>query len=123
MSVGDAERCGCLYCLNFIAQRSSVYPDEFRTLLKQLGIDAEKEGEVYESGPEGDFRVYGGWFYLAGEVDNYGERNSTGTGAFEYWFADVKRLPKPAADFGDKVAVVEFITKLPWLLAEQSEPA
>src|ERR1035438_1387315 len=82
---GGAERCGCLYCLNFAAQRSSVYPDEFRSLLKQIGIDHEKEGEVYEVGPEGDVRIYGGWFYFAGEVLKSGERNST-LANFEVWF-------------------------------------
>jgi hypothetical protein len=91
---GDAERGGCLYCLNFAAQRSSVYPNEFRSLLEQIGIDPEKEGERNLS------------------LDN-----------FEFWFANAKQLPKPAVDFGPKVAAVEFITKLPWALAEQPEPA
>jgi hypothetical protein len=50
MKSGDAERCGCTYCLNFAAQRSTAYPEVFRLLLDQLGIDPEKEGEVYESG-------------------------------------------------------------------------
>jgi hypothetical protein len=45
---GSAERCGCPYCRNFIAQRDTLYPESFRVLLDQLGIDAEKEGEVYE---------------------------------------------------------------------------
>ena len=46
MKNGSAERCGCLYCRNFLAQRSTVYPEGFRILLDQLGIDPEKEGEV-----------------------------------------------------------------------------
>jgi hypothetical protein len=33
-----------------------------------------KEGEVYESGPEGALRIYGGWLYLAGELVHSGER-------------------------------------------------
>src|SRR5262249_51225748 len=64
----EAERCGCSYCLNFAAQRATVYPENFRGLLDQLGIDPEKEGEVYECGPVGPLRAYGGWFYFAGEL-------------------------------------------------------
>jgi hypothetical protein len=118
---GDAERCGCLYCLNFAAQRSSAYPNEFVSILREIGIDPGKEGEVYELHPEGDRRVYGGWFYFVGEVANAGERNSALTN-FEFWFADAKGLPKPSADFGGRVAAVEFITKLTWVLADQPDP-
>lgn len=117
---GDADRCGCSYCLNFAAQRSSVYPHEFLSILEKIAIDPTKEGEVYEVGPEGDVRIYGGWFYFAGEVAEGGERNSMLTN-FEFWFADAKRLPQPPADFGDKVAVVEFLTRLPWVLADPPE--
>lgn len=139
---GDAERCGCLYCLNFAAQRSSVYPSEFRSLLEQIGIDPQKEGEVYELAPEGTLRIYGcaptsrlrhqlsllarnvlaRWFYFAGEIVKAGERNSS-LDNFEFWFANAKQLPQPVADFGDKVAAVEFITKLPWVLTEKPDPA
>jgi hypothetical protein len=112
---GDAERCGCSYCLNFAAQRSSAYPGPFRSILEKIGIDPDKEGEVYELGPEGDSRIFGGWFYFAGEVTEAGERNST-LANFEYWFANGRGLPKPVADFGEHVAAVEFITRLPWVL-------
>jgi hypothetical protein len=117
---GDAERCGCLYCLNFAAQRSSAYPDAFRSILEKIGIDPDKEGEVYELGPDGDSRIVGGWFYFAGEVAEAGERNST-LANFEYWFVNARRLPKPVADFGDQVAAVEFITRLPWVLPYPTE--
>ena len=45
---GDADRCGCLYCLNFAAQRSSAFPADFVSMLEKIGIDPCKEGEVYE---------------------------------------------------------------------------
>lgn len=68
MKYGSAERCGCPYCRNFVAQRSTVYPEKFRLLLDQFGIDAEKEGDVFEVGRQGSLVRYGGWFYLAGEL-------------------------------------------------------
>ena len=119
MEVGDAERCGCSYCRNFAAQRSTVYPEDFLTLLDQLGIDPGKEGEVYECGPDGPLRLYGGWFYFAGEIIKPGERAADASPGFQYFFTDAKRLPKPAVDFGGKVLAVEFRTNLPWVIPEQ----
>ena len=115
--MGDPERCGCSYCINFAAQRPSAYPADFRSLLEQIGIDPEKEGEVYEAGREGDLRTYGGWFYFAGEVVKRGEHTLTEASGFQYWFVDAKRLPKTVVDFGESVAAVEFVTRLPWLPA------
>jgi hypothetical protein len=115
---GGAERCGCSYCRNFATQRSTVYPETFRLLLDQLGIDPEKEGEVYECGTEGSLRVYGGWFYFAGVLIGLGER-MTGTGSsFQHHFVDAKRLPKPKGNFGETVVAVEFVTRLPWMISE-----
>ncbi len=74
MKVGDAERCGCSYCRNFAAQRHTVYPESFRLFLDQVGIDSAKEGEVYECGTEASLRLYGGWFYFAGELIEPGAR-------------------------------------------------
>jgi hypothetical protein len=45
---GGADRCSCVYCRNFAAQRANVYPPDFRALLDQLGIDPNKEGEAYD---------------------------------------------------------------------------
>jgi hypothetical protein len=44
---GFAEKCGCIFCKNFAAQRAVVYLISFRTLLEQLGIDPSKEAEVF----------------------------------------------------------------------------
>jgi hypothetical protein len=80
MPVGGADRCACVHCRNFTAQRDSVYPKEFRNLLSQLGIDPNKEGEVYDMVGPCDLRVRptGGWFYFAGQLIEPGEKLSTG---------------------------------------------
>jgi len=120
MERGDAERCGCAYCLNFATQREAVYPQTFRQLLNQLGIDFAKEGEVYECGLlDGKLRGYGGWFYFAGELTAPGERLTDADSGFQYWVASAERLPTPAADFGKSVLAVQFFTKLPWVVAER----
>lgn len=50
-STGDAEECGCTFCENFAIQRELIYPASFRALLEQLGVDPNKEGEIFECGP------------------------------------------------------------------------
>lgn len=119
MESGDAERCGCSYCKNFAAQRTSVYPKDFRLLLDQLGIDPDKEGEVYELGPDGSQRLYGGWFYFVGDLAAPSKRMVDSGSGFEYWIEDAKRLPAPVVDFGGNLLAVEFLARLPWVIPEQ----
>ena len=69
---GSADRCGCAECQNFVAQRQSAFPESFRELLDQLGIDPAKEEHLYDC--YGDAVTYGGWFCLAGEMVKAGER-------------------------------------------------
>jgi len=97
----------------------TAYPENFRLLLDELAIDPEKEGEVYECGPDGPLRVYGGWLYFVGELVEAGERITDDTFGFQYFFEEAKRLPRPAVDFGKNVLAVEFLTKLPWVISEQ----
>ena len=120
MKTGDAERCGCASCRNFAAQRGVAYPVRFRELLKQLGIDEEKEGEVCDYGDDGSLRRYDGWFYLSGELIQPGERMTDAGSGFQFYFADASRLPKPAVDFGDRILAIEFSgAKVPWVIAER----
>ena len=101
------------------SEKHRLNPDNFRRLLAQLGIDPEKEGEVFEYNPEGILRAYGGWFYFAGELIEPGEPSTDSHCGFQYHFADAKRLPAPSADFGDLSQPYEFYAKLPWVISEQ----
>ncbi len=113
---GGAERCGCCGCRNFVAQRDLVYPQAFRALLDQIGIDLHKEGEAYEMGPAGDgLRLYGGWFYFVGELVEKGERETHLAQDFQCYFAPRTSLPPAEACFGDRVAAIEFVTKARWV--------
>ena len=134
---GDAERCGCAGCRNFIAGREQAFPDAFRTFLAELGIDPNKEGEAIHYGPvDGDLDFYGSWFYFVGELIEVGERLTTvqlpgspspirlgpGPGeGFQYWFST--SFARPPAIFGSKVGAVEFTTLIPWVLDEPYDPA
>jgi hypothetical protein len=79
VTTGSAEKCGCRFCRNFIAQRNRVYPEQFRQLLGQLGIPTDRESDVFELGPEGSLVLYNGWFYLAGELIEAGELMTDGS--------------------------------------------
>src|SRR5262247_1462627 len=111
----SAEGCGCPYCRNFLAQRSRVYPEQFCQVLDQLGIAPEKEGDLFEVGPEGSLVIYNGWFYLAGELIEAGERLTDGGPGLQYFFRASHR-PKAFADFGEDVLALEFSAKLPWVI-------
>ena len=117
LTTGGAELCNCLYCRNFAAQRATVYPKDFRSLLLRLGIDPNKEGEVFDTvGPfEDRLRPTGGWFYFVGELAEKGQRRVS-DGAFHYWFQP--SFPRPPRHFGDQVAAIEFMTEIPWVLRE-----
>src|SRR5262245_47279035 len=51
IAIGSPERCGCLHCRNFVAARSTVYPEPVLVLFRELGIDSAKEAEIYAMGP------------------------------------------------------------------------
>lgn len=116
---GDAEECGCIFCQNFIAHRDIAYPPCFRALLEDLGIDPSKEGEAFDYGPAEDGgHLYGGWFYLVGELVTVGEQTSrlADTSQFSYWFT--RNCPDAPAFRGGPLLAIEFITYLKWLLPD-----
>ena len=119
---GFAEKCGCIFCENFAAQRNLVYPASFRTLLEQLGIDPNKEGEAFEYGPvEDGCHLYGGWFYFVGEMVTAGERNCNAPDSryFEYFFTTAHPSDRACRD-GPMLAV-EFTTHVKWVLPESAD--
>ena len=116
---GGAETCGCTCCKNFAMQRNLVYPASFRTLLDHLGIDRNKEGEVFEYGPAQDgCHIYGGSFYFVGELVTWGERNSSAPDShqFEFFFTSVG--PDAPAFRGGPQLAIEFTTHLIWALPD-----
>ena len=123
ITADGAVECGCSYCRNFIAQRASIYPASFLALLDQLGIDPTKEGEVYECGPsENGTRLYGGWFFLTGQMIEKGEGQAQQDGVC-YWIDGGRTLPSPNGEFGLDLLALNFTIRVPWILAEDPEPA
>lgn len=112
---GGALICGCDGCRNFAAQRQHVYPAQFLELCRQLGIDPNKEGEVWDCPADRiGVRYYGGWLYLVGRLVAPGQY-LVDIGNFRYYFGT--SFPRPPAAFAPHpVLTVEFFTTLPWIL-------
>lgn len=114
---GGAEQCGCSYCRNLVAQRDSVYPKAFKEILDQFGIDLHKEGEAYEMAPVGNgLHLYGGWFFFVGELIEKGEKQTELAQDFQCFFGPAASLPAAEACFGNRVAAIEFVAKIRWVL-------
>lgn len=119
---GFAEECGCLFCKNFAAQRDLAYPPSFRTLLEQLGIDPNKEGEAFEYGPvEDGCHLYGGWFYFVGELVKAGERNYIAPDSHHFDSFFTSSHPGSQAFRSGPVLAIEFTTHAKWVLPESPD--
>jgi len=116
------ETCGCSPRRNFAAVRERVYPPEFRRLCGQLGIQVEKECEVYHCGQEQDGEhVYGGWFHFVGRVgitpENEDHEYTDAEGRFRFYFSNRPALV-PEVLRERPLVQVEFTLRAPWVLNE-----
>jgi hypothetical protein len=118
---GAAKRCGCLTCRNFDAQRETAFPEEFKRLLDELGIDHQKEADSHEWSGKGSLRKCGGWFYLAGELIEPGERLTDVVPGFQYFFRGAGIHGPLKDEFGPDLLALEFVAEVPWVLAEEPE--
>jgi hypothetical protein len=101
------------------AQRDVIYPEVFRELLNQLGIDSNKEGEAVADGPlENGLHHYGGWFFFVGEMVSAGERLSHASDSpyFKYFFT--RGGPCPKEFRGGANLGIEFEAHVKWILNE-----
>jgi len=70
---GGADRCDCAWCRNFRKVRPQVFPSEFLALLGVLGIDPNKDAEVYHIARLAPGRhYYGGWYHFVGNFRRNG---------------------------------------------------
>jgi hypothetical protein len=125
LTTGGAEECGCIGCRNFAAQRDDIYPASFSDLLQQLGIDPAKDGWVYDYGPLPNGRyLYGGWFYLIGELIDSGEKFTWGwqgppPETFGFFFT--LSCPPHRAFRREPLLAIDFTAQVKWILPETPE--
>jgi hypothetical protein len=110
MTQGGADECTCSFCRNFKQNRAKAYPRSFLSLLEQLGIDRNKEGEVYEVYTDEKGKCnFGGWFFLTGQILESGERQVEQDG-ISYHFSDGRKFPRPEGEFGLDLLALDFAT-------------
>jgi hypothetical protein len=114
-----ADRCTCISCKNFAAQRGKLFPESFDQFLGTLGIDPCKEWEAfdYDFGEDESGHLYGGWFLFVGKLA-VGSDKGIGPQPklFDYWFTT--SFPNGTLPEGVEFCAVEFLARIPWVLSE-----
>ena len=68
VKAGGADTCTCSDCRHFAEVRDKAYPDTVLDLFFRVGIDHNKESEVYTVGDNDHSETYYGWFHFVGRV-------------------------------------------------------
>jgi hypothetical protein len=124
---GSPEDCGCNTCKNFAAARQYAYPQEARSILGQLGIDINKEAEVYHNCKlESGLHYYGGWFHFIGSMEGPDSEREIAENTFTF---DLEHIDNRfavgftahsalvAGSFGNqRVIQVEFRAEVAWII-------
>jgi len=119
---GGAEECGCAGCRNFLVQRDVVFPPEVLKLFAELGVDHQRDAEIYhqaklESGPH----LYGGWFHFIGKIEKQPLGPAQIREDFTIDFIPARQLAAPS--FANEPLVqIEIAAELPWIVKEEKEP-
>ena len=95
-----------------------MFPAGFLALLDELGIDPNKDGEIYYNGPLAPGRhCYGGWYHFVGTLDKPGSTVEFGAD-FRVWLCRAS-APRLTPLKGLPAVQVEFLAEaVPWLLDE-----
>lgn len=130
-SCGSAEGCTCDPCQNFIDNRHSLYPDEIKQLLSDLGIDYKKEPEVsYYGRLENGLHLYAGWFHFKGRFIGQDCTDPEGAG-FIIRYHDIndcfgigfrEAFDLSFFDGREGLVQIDFDAKIPWTLDQSPEP-
>jgi len=133
LASGSPEVCGCEPCLNFAAQRNEIYPPATLALFESLGIQSNREAEIYHMGRvESGRHLYGGWFHLVGSIisgsdaakqgsENIWQPDLEGQSEnFSLGFTSLAHLVREPFK-GLNLLQLEFTAHIPWIL-EAKEP-
>ena len=98
--------------------RANAFPAEFLALLDQLGVDPNKDGEVYHNGRITPGRHdHAGWIHFIGSLAETGDFAPVRLGdGFTVWMCGAS-APRLASLAGLPVVQLEFHAEsVPWLL-------
>lgn len=117
------EECVCENCKNFLLARKNVYPENFKRMLEQLGIDYKKEIEIcYFQRIRPGWHLYKGWFHFVGHIRNM--PSDEGTRIYKLvpdfkdfaWSFTNKQDLVPEAFGQSPVVQLEWIGIVPWVI-------
>ena len=97
-----------------------MYPPDFVVFLQSLGIDPQKDGEVYHNARLAPGRHdYGGWFHFVGTLEETGDFPVVAMSAnFDAWLT-TQSAPPLSTLIGLPLVEVSFhATAVPWSLDE-----
>lgn len=128
---GSPEDCKCTDCINYIAGRDAVFPDEIKQLFRQLGINYKKEAEIWRMyRDETGLHHYAGFFHFKGTFDGEdcaiplqgGGANIILTPINEF-FSIGFRIGNDLTSFKEKEGLVqiEFEAKISWMIDKKLE--
>lgn len=122
VTTSGPQSCGRNGCKNSVLARSVIYPPAFLELLHALGIDSQKEAEVYHLNRiSAGVHEYGGWFHFVGHLDNEVDFKEDLAPGFYVWFT---RYSAPCLSelAGRPLVQVKFYSKnVPWVLDEPEQ--
>ncbi|HYF02416.1 MAG TPA: hypothetical protein VEC36_03500 [Patescibacteria group bacterium] len=118
---GGAEECGCSMCRNYIQYRRNIYPIEIEQLFQNLGIDINKDFEIYHNTRLAqNLHSYGGWYNFAGKILK--ENESKIAVINPYFSIGFVQIDKPSVTFFENIKLpivqVEIYFDIPWVISE-----
>ena len=119
---GGAEGCTCAPCRNFLAQRDQVFPAEVLNFFAELGVDYQRDAEIYHIAKlESGSHLYGGWFHFIGKIEKQPPGPAQVSEGFTIDFIHASHLAAPS--FAAKPLVqIKITAELPWIVREEKEP-
>jgi hypothetical protein len=115
--------CKCGNCKNFTQAREQVYPENFKKVLNQLGIDYQKETEVFQiTRIKAGWHLYGGWFHFAGQIKKASENEELSMCGRDsekpdfVWSFNNKQDLIPKAFGQNPVVQINWNGKVPWVI-------
>ena len=113
--IGSAEECLCADCVHFAKNRTKAFPLPFLEFLQTVGVDPQKEAEIYTLHDfNGDaVKSYQGWFHLIGNIltDSGKEVKIGKNGFYAILLAKRDLIPEKWRDY--PIIQIEFCTTIP----------
>ncbi|CEG21329.1 hypothetical protein BN1080_00236 [Planococcus massiliensis] len=111
------EDCRCRYCENYSLAAAS-FPEHVRMHFDRLGIDPQKEGEVFVGDDDGkDMLLYMGFYHAVGELVEGPKQAVAEESGLRFHFSEQTDLVPEG--FPEPVLQWEFELEVPWLLEKE----